>query len=302
LERQKIDEAESLLSRTLLVQENVGVLHWLAHVLELQGKLDEAKLEYEKAHKLDPNNPTYRIMSEILDTYMLPADKRIKAVLDLGDFPEVFYNVGNQLRALGEYDEAILCFKRIEQGPCLFDAYVAIAESYIDLEKWDKAAVYAEHASAIDPDSIDMKHVKFNILCGQGKMKEADDLITSMETGTDVNPVVHSFRGFLCELNGDSEGAVNNLTKAIASFPLDADLRARRASAYCRLGKNELALADVEFALDSSSYKELLLRIRSCIYLRTMQFRKFWQSQGDRVKLGMLKAEAKNQVSAARAS
>ncbi len=167
-----------------------------------KGNFVEAKLIYKKIIKINPN------------------------------FPNVYYNLGNILKDLGEFDRAIDCYQKVIKiepknvsalnnlgvlyreikeyqkaifyfnkvvaiNPNLIIVYLNLGYAFWGLENLDKAKLYYKKAIQLNSYNIDAHYSFMEFLEKSNNIKELDQAIATAKRFLKSNPIIIIFQTFL---------------------------------------------------------------------------------------------------------
>jgi tetratricopeptide (TPR) repeat protein len=126
---------------------------WKGMIFEIQGDMDKAKSSYQTAIEIDANY--YDALHHLANAYAKDLDERAgtyyNAALDIQpESFEVLRNKGIYLKDIGNYDEAIQCFKQIiaNDNSCE-ECYFNIGNVYIAAYRDDMSELSKDTTTAI---------------------------------------------------------------------------------------------------------------------------------------------------------
>ena len=157
-----------------------------------------------------------------------------------------------------QYRKAIKCYSDALDIDVSSIGYQKIAECYNELGCFDSALDYINKALGIDSTDIDSRIDKADIYYELGEtalaIAEWDKIIMDLPDFAGA----YYRRGWDKELNGDNEGAIEDLSMSIVLDPLFAYTYCTRGDVYLKQGKLELAEADykkaIELEIDQDEY------------------------------------------------
>jgi len=161
-----------------------------AGYLERQGKLDESIINYEKAHKLDPNNKdidlklgdayfTANRYEEAIESYQQAKEKALQNINELLKSVEsyqtldpdvleshiyVLKKIAESYMNLKKYKDAINEYKKIlEIIPKHVSSRIEIGNAYTFLKKYDEAMKYYNEALELEPNNLTVYYSLVNM-------------------------------------------------------------------------------------------------------------------------------------------
>jgi tetratricopeptide (TPR) repeat protein len=137
--------AVRMIRRAITLRDDDASYHSnLGLVLQTQGKLSDAALEYEQALKLKP------------------------------DYLEALYNLGSARKAQGRLAEAASCYERaLNLQPDYVEAYNNLGNVYREQQKLEEARACFERALVLRPDYAESSNNLGILLRAQGNLEEA---------------------------------------------------------------------------------------------------------------------------------
>ena len=168
---------------------------WLSHdslgsALLLDGKINEAEIQYEEALAINPNSA---LVSNNLGI-LLFGQRRIeqaivrleKAVANDPDYADAHSNLGNALVAKGQVDEAITHYeKALAINPNSPSLYFSLGNARYAKGQLPEAITQYEKALAINPDYAEAHNNLGNVFLSEKQLPEA---ITQYEKALAINP------------------------------------------------------------------------------------------------------------------
>lgn len=215
------DEILAILPDSTRAHVNQGWIHFE------QGELEEAWI---KAHQALAYDPDY------------PGALMLRAALN---------------EESGEYDRAQLDLHQVlKQNPNFASAHLEQAWVYYFQGRWDEARDSAQQAIEMDSGLTDA----YTLLSWMAYIDEdLDEALKQTGRWLDEMPDLanaHSMEGLVYNYQGQSQEAVDSFTAALEladeEDPLVGETYLNRAYAYMGLGDEELALADLKAALETS--------------------------------------------------
>ncbi len=153
------------------------------------------------------------------------------------------------LMALDRYGEAIAPLTRAtELDPANARYYAARGDVYSHLESWSQAVGDYAMAAALGADDPETFLRYGRALCEAGQFEEAIRVLDQAE-GLSERPEAYGIRGLAYGVMGEQEEALENLTRAIAIAPYEADYYTWRGHLHADLGRYQEAVADYRKAI-----------------------------------------------------
>ncbi|MFB4270717.1 tetratricopeptide repeat protein [Nonomuraea sp. GTA35] len=219
-----------------------------AQLLAGLGRTKEALEDYGAAIAIDPGFPDqYLERGNLLfklgrhEEAMADFEQAMRAGPPL---PEAYYNRAELCAVRGEVEAALADLGRvIELDPGYLDAYINRAGLLAGCERDEEARADVETGLRLAPGNPYLLTVLGQLETAAGRYAEAE---VALERALERAPELVSAwgsRGALRFASGDLEGAVGDLTHAIALHP-QPDLYANRAVALRALGRHAEAEAD----------------------------------------------------------
>jgi tetratricopeptide (TPR) repeat protein len=239
----------------------------------VQGKYRDAKVEFEKALKVDPfYQPAKQALKVIGDVINRKIESKTathffkgavfgnrgqhdqaisdfsKAIEIEAKFAEAYLNRGIvYAQAKGQYDQAISDFsKAIEIDPGNADAHVNRGLAYtLSKGQYDQAIADFNRAIGIDP-KLPMAYRNRGLAY---RVKgQHDQAVADFNKAIEINPkdaMTYVNRGLAYEDKGQHDQAISDFNKAIEINPMDAEAYNNRGFVYMvKLGNKEKACSD----------------------------------------------------------
>lgn len=196
----------------------------LARAFELDGKMDRAIAQYERAIQLDPNNEkAHYNLGLILVDKGEPAkavEHFMKAAAVKPDFPEARNNLGMALARTGRIDEAIVVFEEcVRRQPRHAKTHYNLAVLLASRHRVEEAIAHYEEALRLQPDY----------------------------------PEAQNNLGLILAAKGDLEGAIRQYRQALRLRPAYERAHFNLAMALAAMGDRESALAHVREAINQAA-------------------------------------------------
>ena len=169
--------------------------------------------------------------------------------------PKFFNGRGNSYRLLERYNEAVADYTNaIKLDPTLPHAYINRAAVYRNMKNHDAALKDLDDAVRLDATNPALFLNRGNVYLDKGRFDEA---LQEYGRAISIKPRSEYFysRALVYFKQGKYELCVNEATEAIKLDPANSEAYRARSTAYNRLGKDALALADIRkaFALNEKS-------------------------------------------------
>jgi protein O-GlcNAc transferase len=200
------------------------------HVLEAEGRLDEAMQCYLDAIRLAPNPARAHLnRGNIL---LLKGD--LQGALDAfgtaikhkPDYAGAYYNIGNALLRNRQFDEAVESYRQaLRMEPDYAEVHCALGVALKDLGQLDNAIESFQRALQINPDLAEAHINLGNALQGFGQSERA---VESYQQALKINPDLveaHMNLGLALKDLGQLEGAMACYQRALEIDPDHADAR-----------------------------------------------------------------------------
>jgi len=228
----------------------------LARALEVNGRVDEAIVHYERATTLDPAYaPSYNNLATALrgqgDLNRAIANYQ-RALAVQPNYPDVHYNIGNTLLQQNRVEEAITQFKEaLALNPAFADAANNLGTALLRAGRAEEAIGVLEHALENSPDSLLAHRNLADALTLAGR---PDDALAHLRRAAALRPndgSIHYDMGSILLAQHKTDDAIDELRRAIALAPNlvqahndlgVALLRSRKVDEATREFQNALAL------------------------------------------------------------
>jgi tetratricopeptide (TPR) repeat protein len=205
-----------------------------------QGKLKEAKMEFEKALKVDPFMESAEYSLRVIKDV---TDKKIESRTAIHFFKGAAYVLKGQLgEAIVEYDKAIMINPNFAMG------YRSRGTAYDKKHHLDKAIADFNRAIEINPRLAMAYFVRGNIYARGSQYEQA---LSDFNKAIEINPrfiKAYNSRGTTYLLKGQYDQAIADYNRAIEINPKYARAYYNRASAYFDNGEFDKTWEDVHKA------------------------------------------------------
>ncbi|MBV8895219.1 MAG: tetratricopeptide repeat protein [Acidobacteriaceae bacterium] len=261
-------DAEAAFKKVIAMDpDNEDAVTGLASVYSDRGDVRSASELLDKLTKKNPSARAYLSLSnnyEQMKEYSLAADA-LKKAIDL-DPTHLEWNaqLAQDQALAGRYDDALATYQDLaKQTPQDANAYLGMAQIYIEQQKFDLAHQMLDKAKEIEPDNIEAKYNEVQLLDQEGKTPEAiaglNDLLASTSRKT-YDAAQRDVRGRMLEKLGGLYEKNKQYDRAVEAFretaTVDPDKNARAEALIIdtyRTAKN-FAKADQESEAAAKKY------------------------------------------------
>ena len=224
------------------------------HVLEAEGKLDEAMQRYLEAIRLAPNPARGHLnrgnilllkgdLQGALDAFRI-------AIKHKPDYAGAYYNIGNALLGNGQLDEAVANYRSaLEIQPDYAEVHCSLGVALKELGQLDSAVASFQKALEINPDLAEAHINLGNALQALGQSESA---VASYRRALEINPDIaeaHSNLGIALKDLGQLESALACYRRALEINPDLAEIHGSLGVALKEQGKLAEAEASYRRAL-----------------------------------------------------
>jgi protein O-GlcNAc transferase len=259
------------------------------HILEADGRLEEARQRYLNAIRLAPNQARAHfdhgnillVMGDwkgalgALDAAVKHNSDYAEAYYNMGnallgnglldgaaasyrrllkvrpDFVEAHNNLGNTLQDLGQYEEAVASYLRaLEISPDFSGAHCNMGLALQALGQLEDAVASYRRALEINPDLAEAHNNLGNTLKDLGQLEDA---VASYHRALEIKPdftEAHNNLGYALQYLGQLDGAVTSYRRALELKPDYADAQCNLGNAQQDLGQLDSAMASYMRALE----------------------------------------------------
>ena len=214
----------------------VGIEH------AVQGKFEEARLEFEKVLRIDPSFESARIALELIENV---TDQKIKKETAILHFKADGCIIKRQ------WDEAIAeCDKALEINHKFAMAYIDRGIAYVGKREYGRAIADFNKAIEINPRLPGFYLSRGIVYSYKG---EYDKAISDFDKAIDLNPkgaMGYYSRGLSYQGKGEYDKAISDFDKTIDLNPKEAMFYRSRGAAWHYKGDYERAVADYTTASD----------------------------------------------------
>ena len=201
-----------------------------------------------------------------------------KAIQLKPDYADAYYNRGNALKALEQFDAAIASYdKAIQLKPDYADAYSNRGLALKELEQFDAAIASYDKAIQLKPDLAEAYYNRGNAL---QDLKQFDAAIASYDKAIQLKPDyadAYSNRGLALQGLKQFDAAIASYDKAIQLKPGYAEAYYNRGNALQDLKQFDAAIASYDKAIQlKPDYVEVYWN-NSLALLRLGDFSRGWE-------------------------
>ena len=222
--------------------------------LHHQGQLEQAAAAYEQVLRLVPRHVEalhhVGIIAFQEGNYELAAGFIRSALAQNGDMPGAWCDLGNALKELGRFADALDCYERaIALQPDDADAHYNLGVTLQAMGRHEDAAASYARALERNPDDPQANN---NLGVVQKELKQYAAALLSCERAIELFPdyqEAHNNRGNVLREMGDFAAAVMAFDRALALNPRFADAHCNRGIALQGLQRAQDALDSYERAL-----------------------------------------------------
>jgi len=225
------------------------------HVLEAEGRLDEAMQRYLDAIRIAPN-PARAYLNHgnvLLLKGDLPGALGAfrTAIKHKPDYAGAYYNIGNALLGNGQFDEAAASYRRaLEIQPNYAEVHCVLGVALKELGQLDGAVACFQRALQIKPNLVEAHNSLGLALQNLGQLESA---MASYRRALEINPALveayNNLGNTLHEL-GQYENAASNFHHALEIKPDYAEAHCHLGLALQALGLREIAVLSFQRALE----------------------------------------------------
>lgn len=155
----------------------------------------------------------------------------------------MFEGKKNYSKAIENYQEA----NKRNASPVIISR---ISQCYSEMGDYAKALNNIEQALNMDSTDLSNLERKANILYEMGKAKSAIDVYTQLLNAQPEYAFGYYRRGWFKELDGDYDGAIDDLSMCVVLDPTQSYAFEARGDIYLKQGKKELAEADFKKVIE----------------------------------------------------
>jgi len=194
------------------------------HVLEAEGKLDEAILRYLEAAKIAPNPARAHLNhgnALLLKGDLQRALEAFKiAIRHKPDYAGAYFNIGKALFGNKQFDDAIDSYRHaLEIQPDYAEAYTSLGVSLKEIGKFDDAVSSHHRALELNPN---LAEAHSNLGIALQALGQLESAVACHRRSLEINPhsaEAHSNLGLALKELGQYENAETSYRKALAINP-----------------------------------------------------------------------------------
>jgi len=215
----------------------------LGAVLQSNGQLDEAVLNFREALRIKPDDATVQNNLGAALVAMGSLEEAIshfrEALRSNPDYIDAHYNLGNSLLAEGKPDEAIPHFREVLRlHPDDANALNDLGSAFLMENKLGEAVGEFERALRLDPENAYAHYNLGYVLARQGKLAEARAHLEHALSLKADDAETHNELGSVYARQGNLGQAIDQFEAALRLNPENADARDNLQRARAQLGKN----------------------------------------------------------------
>ena len=235
------------------------------HVLEAEGRLDEAMQRYLDAIRLAPNPARAHLNRG--NVLLLKGDLQgalnafSTAIKHKPDYAGAYYNIGNALLGNKQLDEAVTNYRRaLEIQPDYAEVHCSLGVALKELGRLDDAVACFQRALKINPGLVEARtnlgHIVQglynlgNVLLGNGKF---DDAVVSFRQVLEIEPNLaeaHFELGLALKDLGQLDGAVASYRRALEIKPDFVEAHGSLGNVLREIGQLDGAVASYQRMLE----------------------------------------------------
>ena len=223
-------------------------------LLHQQGKIDDAKLAYQLALQIDPNNFNALQLLGLIELESgrieLSVDLLLKAININPNITNCHINIANAYVKSQRYKEATEHYQMaIQIDPKISQAYYGLGICFDNQNNWDQAIFFYTKVIDSQPDFIDAYQNRGACLEEQKKWKEA---IQDYDSAIALNPAyfkAFSNRGNALKELLRFEEAIQSILKAISINPMFVEAYSNLGVLYTELNLIDKAIECYEIAI-----------------------------------------------------
>jgi tetratricopeptide (TPR) repeat protein len=223
-------------------QSTAVEIHTVGIEYAVQGRFEEARLEFEKVLKIDPSFESARIALELIQDV---TDQKIKKETAIHHFKADGYIIKRQWdEAIAECDKALNINHKFAMG------YVDRGIAHVGKREYGRAISDFNKAIEINPRLSGFYLSRGIVYSYKG---EYDKAISDFNKTIDLNPKAamgYYSRGLAYQGKGEYDKAISDFDKAIDLNPREAMFYRSRGAAWHYKGDYERAVADYTKASD----------------------------------------------------
>ncbi|MDY7003539.1 MAG: tetratricopeptide repeat protein [Cyanobacteriota bacterium] len=329
--QEKLHEAEIICDKIIEIQSDFyPAYNTLGKVLQVMGKLDLAKENYQQAISIDPNlieaytnlgdlysqqkqwslaitsynqalhlNKNQAEIYQKLGEALLQLEKWNEAVVTYRKFIELnpyfpwsYQKLGEALLQLKEWDEAIIAYRKfIELNPYFPWSYQKLGEALLQLKKWDEAIIAYRKFIELNPDFPWSYHKLGTALMQLSKYSEAVTVYRqAIEIDSNIDVTYYNLGNALVKLE--------RYSKAVLAYRKATKINPNSSLYYNQLATALVRLAEVEKNRQFNIYSEAIACYETLIELQPRQRENYHKLADILQKQGKLAAAMESYIQA----
>ncbi len=251
---------------------------YLAEVLSLTGRSLEALGILEEASRLPGSEQQRAIVFQSIgniQSTLLHIDDALaayrQAVEIVPGWAESRIKLGKAYFSVNRLEEAQAEFERaVREAPGNDDAHLSLSEAYLARGQWAPAAAAAERAIKLGASDSRAIYLLGTALIRSGRREEGQARLQEFaKAESDREEVERRYRAIdaisLAAIRalreGNSNGAIQQLTQGIASFPSSSRLQMNLAMVLSRVGQHQKAVETLESMLQRTNDRRFLIHM-----------------------------------------
>ncbi|MBN1187769.1 MAG: tetratricopeptide repeat protein [Bacteroidales bacterium] len=263
----KLDEALQDYNRASVFNENdAEILCNSGRILFLMGKYQDAleKLDKSIEAKKTPDAYTYKVKTLIeLENYN-EAQKAAEKILSIKEDEQTLFIYALVCEKLKLYEEAEKFYKKsIQKNKKFLDAYLAMANVKVSLNKNDEGMEYANQAVELEPQNIEPYVVRSHVYKAKLDYPSAINDVSKALVIKPESERLFMIRGLYYQEFNQHQNAINDFNKVILLNDKNAEAYYKRAWSYEQIANYVKAIKDYETIASLSEFDpkaQLLLK------------------------------------------
>lgn len=166
------------------------------------------------------------------------------------------YLIGSMYEQARQYKKAIESYEEANKRDVSPAIFSRISYCYSEMGQYEKALYNIDQALNMDSTDLANLERKANILYEMGNAKSAIDVYSQLLSVKPEYAFGYYRRGWFKELDGDLDGAVEDLSMCVVLDPEESYAFETRGDIYLKQGKKELAEADFRKVIEIENTPE----------------------------------------------
>ncbi|MBC7474900.1 MAG: tetratricopeptide repeat protein [Candidatus Sericytochromatia bacterium] len=217
----KLDLAENLYKQILLIESNNHEVIHLLGVLYSQKKSYSEAIEYVKKAIEINNHPMY--INNLAENYRRlgefdQAILNFKKVIQIApNFAEAYFNLANTLKQKGDFIEAENNYlEAIRINSNHFKAYFNLGNLLLDQKRFSQAVIYYQQTLKLNPDFIEATN---NLKIANDFLEQENNKLTDINNTLDILGIAKTLMN-----QGNYDQAIKYYNRAKEIYPNEADI------------------------------------------------------------------------------